>query len=166
MKAKWGSRVVLAAASASLLCACKSEQVHAEEPVAQHHRPAWSAAIPMNVPAMAACLEERETPRYVVHVEALPSGATGVTTIDAYGALENCAHHDGKVVHRESMALSPEELIGLPVFSLGAQQPVVPVGVVLEEVLSDDLVVGWLYWPRAPADAVAGAGTPDVDAEH
>ena len=102
---------------------------------------------------MAACLEGRETPRYVVHLEALPSGATGVTTIDAYGAVENCAHLDGKVVHREMNQLSPEELIGLPVFSLGAQQPIVPAGIVLEEVLSEDLVVGWLYWPPAPADA-------------
>lgn len=145
----------LLVAALGVFAACKGEQIHAAEPAqAQRYRPAWSASLPHHVDAMSQCLEGREAPRYVLYVDSLTSGATAVSTVDAYGVIENCAVADGKVVLRQPTDRSPSDLIGLPLFSLGAQQPIVASGVLLEEVVANDLVVGWLYWPPAAAESL------------
>jgi hypothetical protein len=135
-----------------------------ENPVNARMRPDWTTHLALQVDAMRACIELRESPHYVAFVDSLPSGATGVTTIDAYGAVEHCAYLDGEVVRREPTDVSGADIAeaGGVLFSLGPVMPVVPVGMVLEEVIEDDAVVGWLYWPGAP-EGTDEQGVADVE---
>ena len=132
--------------------ACARGAIPVEAPVTRRLRPDWTSQLAMQVDAMRGCVELREAPRYVVFVDSLPSGATGVTTIDAYGDIEHCAWMDGSVVRREPTQMSAADVsdAGGVFFSLGPTMPVVPEGLVLEEVVDDGAVVGWLYWPKAP----------------
>lgn len=144
-----------------MLCvgACSRGAVPVEAPVSHRVRPDWTSQLAMQIPAMAACVELRESPRYVVFLDSLPSGATAVTTIDAYGAIEHCAWMEGAVVRREPTQLSLVDVAdaGGVFFSLGPTMPVVAEGIVLEEVVEDGAVVGWLYWPRSSASREEGA---------
>ena len=148
-----------------LVGACARGAIPIEEPVKKHReRPDWTSQLGMQVDAMRACTAVLEAPRYVVFLDSLPSGATGVTTIDAYGGVEHCAYLDGEVVRREPTQLNGEEIAdaGGVLFSLGPTMPIVPAGIVLEEVVEDGAVVGWLYWPKAPA-ASAEEGADDAE---
>jgi len=156
---------LMAAAMLVACSACKRGDVEVHEPVVERYRPAWATNIPAYIAGIRACMALREAPAYVAHVEPLVVGATGVTTIDAYGQLENCAWADGKVVRREPVDATTGDLEGLPLFAVGPAQPVVGVGSVLEEVLEDEHVIGWLCWPHAsgaaPEHASGGErGTP------
>jgi hypothetical protein len=149
-----------------LVGACARGPIPVEEPTPLRLRPDWTSQLAMQDGALRACLELREAPRYVVFLDSLPSGATGVTTIDAYGAIEHCAFLDGEVVRREPTQLSGAEIAdaGGVLFSLGPVMPVVPAGIVLEEVVDDGKVLGWLYWPKAPETASeAKEGGEDVE---
>jgi hypothetical protein len=64
------------------------------------------------------------------------------------------------VVHREPAGLSPTELEGLPVFSLGPVTPIAPIGVVLEEIFEDGHTVGWLWWPSDAKHVAAADDEP------
>jgi hypothetical protein len=140
------------------VAACGRGAIPVEAPVSQRLRPDWTSQLAMQVPAMAACVELREAPRYVVFLDSLPSGATAVTTIDAYGEIEHCAWMDGAVVRREPTQLSPVDVAdaGGAFFSLGPTMPVVAEGIVLEEVVEEGAVVGWLYWPKSSASSEEG----------
>lgn len=131
------------------LAACARGAIPVESPTSQRLRPDWTSQLALQVDAMRSCIELREAPRYVVFLDSLRSGATGVTTIDAYGKVEHCAWLDGVVVRREPTRLSAADVAssGGVLFSLGPTMPVVAEGVVLEEVVEDGAVVGWLYWP-------------------
>lgn len=135
-----------------LVGACARGAIPVEAKVHQRLRPDWTSQLAMQVDAMRACIELREAPRYVVWLDSLPSGATAVTTLDAYGAVEHCAFMEGSVVRREPTQWNATDIAdaGGVLFSLGATMPVVPTGIVLEEVVDDGAVVGWLYWPKAP----------------
>lgn len=142
------NRFVMVVGIPSLLAGCaKAVQVEAVEPEEEHYRPGWVADVALHTDGARACLDGRESPRFVAHVEPLSSGAVGFTTVDAYGEVQNCAYADGKVVRRQPSPLHASELAGLPLFAEGPSQPVVPVGVKAEEVLDGDKLVGWLFWP-------------------
>lgn len=145
-----------------LLAACKEPQVHVEAPREERYRPSWTTDIALHKDAIARCLEGRETPAYVLHIEPLSTGAEGVSTVDAYGAVENCACDSGRVIRRQTMREAASEYRGLPVFAPGIAQPVVPVGVLVEEVFDGSVTLGWLFWPpSAPVEgsAVASPGS-------
>jgi len=133
-----------------VLGAC-ARSIPVEAPVTQRPRPDWTSQLALQVDAMRACTELREAPRYVLFLDPLPSGATGVTTIDAFGAVEHCAYLNGEVVRREPTQLSGTDVAeaGGVFFSLGPTMPVVAPGNVLEEVVENEAVVGWLFWPKA-----------------
>jgi hypothetical protein len=136
------------------LAACGARQAPQDTsppaPRRTRYWPAWTLTIPEHMHAIRACLETREEPRYVLFVDSLITGATGVTTINYAGAVEHCAYHDGRLVRREPAATSAADFEKLPLFSPGAAQPSAPIGSVLEEVLDDDgVVIGWLFWPNA-----------------
>lgn len=128
-------------------------------------RPEWTVAIPLHMDEVRACLEGRQPPVAVVHLQELATGDTGVTAVDGFGSLENCAARSTSAVMRGPSQFRPEDMDGLPLFVPGTDVPHVPAGVVLEEVLAldgHDAVLGWLYWPEprqaAPAaDGLAGA---------
>jgi hypothetical protein len=140
------------------LVACVRSAPAVDHPRLGRVRPNWAANLGPHVDAMQRCLELREAPRYVAFVEPLPSGATGVTTVDAYGAVEHCAIDAGEIVRREPATISELDIATArgALFALGPAQPIVPVGRVLEEVVDSGSVLGWLYWPE-PADGDAGA---------
>jgi hypothetical protein len=146
--------VVLIAALAS---ACsKPVQVEAPKSKEERYRPSWTLNLMVHLDGARACLEGREEPRFVAHVEPLATGATGYSTVDAFGEVQNCAYSDGKVLRREAAAVRAADLVGLPLFAVGPQQPVLPVGVKAEEVLDDDRVIGWLFWPDTPSASSEG----------
>lgn len=146
-----------------MLCSCsKVAQLPIEPPREERYRPSWTATIAVHVDGVRACLDGRETPCYVAHIEPLASGAVGITTVDAYGSIQHCAYSDGKVLRREQADLAMGDLTGLPLFSSGSATPVTPVGVVLEEVLHDELVLGWLYWPPSSDPSRSGSASADV----
>jgi hypothetical protein len=118
-------------------------------------RPSWVANLRPYEDAMRTCLEGREAPRYVAFLDALPSGATAVTTVDAYGAVEHCAYYEGRVVRREPAPITAVDIsaMGGALLSVGPEQPVVQVGLVLEEVVDGGRVLGWLYWPQPEGDS-------------
>lgn len=131
-------------------CAKSIQPAAAAAPTDERYRPSWTLNVGVHLLGAAACLDGREEPRFVAHVEPLATGAVGFTTVDAYGAVQNCAYADGKVLRREQAAVRGTDLVGLPLFSVGPVQPVLPVGVKLEEVLDgEDHIVGWLFWPAA-----------------
>jgi hypothetical protein len=133
------------------LAACARNTPAVEHPLPGRVRPNWAANLGPHMDAMQRCLELREAPRYVAFVDPLPSGATGVTTVDAYGSVEHCAVDAGEIVRREPATISELDIstAGGALFALGPEQPIVPVGRVLEEVLDGGSVLGWLYWPQA-----------------
>ena len=145
------NKCMVALALAALAgCAAKPLPQPTATPAPTRYRPNWIATIPMHIDAIRACLEPLEAPRYVLFVDSLITGATGVTTINYAGAVEHCAYQDGELVRREPAAPSVAAFEKLPLFSPGAVQPIVQVGSVLEEVLDDEgVVIGWLYWPNA-----------------
>lgn len=135
------------------LSACaKAVQIEAAEPIDDRYRPSWTSNLELHVDGARACLEGREEPRFVAHIEPLAT-AIGFTTVDAYGATQNCVYADGKVVRREPAGVRAVELAGLPLFAVGSAQPALPVGVKLEEVLDQEQVVGWLFWPAVSESA-------------
>lgn len=133
---------------------------HAPEPLDDAYRPGWTAAISLHLDDIRLCLEGREPPTAVVHVQALASGATGITDVDGFGQVENCAVDRGHVVIREPTLLEPADLDGLPLFSLGPSQPVVGFGVLLEQVTEKETLLGWLYWPRGDGKETTTAEAP------
>lgn len=148
----WNRAVLVMVVSFAGACA-KAVQVEATEPQEERYRPSWTLNVPVHLDGACACLEGREEPRFVAHIEPLSSGAVGYTTVDAFGAVQHCAYAGGKVVRREQAAVRGAELVGLPLLSVGAVQPVLSVGVKLEEVLDGDDVIGWLFWPPASNSA-------------
>jgi len=121
------------------------------EPTSDQYRPDWTAAVSLHISEIRACLADRQEPVAVVHLQDLATGATGVTAVDGFGALENCAAKDSAVLLRGPSAFRSEDLAGLPLFALGPGVPRVATGVVLEEVTAneeEDVVLGWLYWPH------------------
>jgi hypothetical protein len=128
-----------------------------------HVRPSWADLLTQHVDAMTACLELREAPRYVVFVEPLTSGASGVTTVDAFDAIEHCAYLDGRVVRRQPAEFRLRDVSEAQeaLFSLGSAQPIVPAGATTEEVLERGQPFGWLYWPE-PSAAGATVGAEEV----
>lgn len=125
-----------------------------------HVRPSWADLLTQHVDAISACLELREAPRYVVFVEPLPSGASGITTVDAFDAIEHCAYLDGHVVRRQPAEFRLRDVSEArgALFSLGATQPIVPAGATTEEVLERGQPFGWLYWPKAAETSAGGEG--------
>lgn len=113
-------------------------------------RPQWASNLAAQTDAIHACLREREAPRYVVFVEPLKSGATGITTIDAYDAIEYCAYLDGRIVWREPAEFTLRDVSAVrgALFSPGDDAPRVPGGQRIEELLERGQRVGWLYWPE------------------
>jgi hypothetical protein len=155
------SRQAVAVFALVAMVACAAKQVPQETsaPRPTRYRPTWTAMIPQHIDAIQTCLEPREAPRYVLFVDSLITGATGVTTINYAGAVEHCAYHDGRLVRREPAAPTAADFEKLPLFSPGATQPSAPIGSVLEEVLDEDgVVVGWLFWPHAIDLSEATAG--------
>jgi hypothetical protein len=146
--------------------ACTRGSVPVETVVNQRLRPDWTSQLAMQVDAMRGCVELRESPRYVVFLDSLPSGATGVTTIDAYGAIEHCAWLQGAVVRREPTQWSAADIAeaGGVLFSVGPTMPVIPEGNVIEEVIDDGAVVGWLYWPGSAAQSEEPKGAAEKGA--
>ena len=131
-------------------CAAKPLPSPAAPSAPTRYRPNWIATIAMHTDAIRACLEPREAPRYVLFIDSLITGATGVTTINYAGAVEHCAYKDGELVRREPAAPSVAAFEKLPLFSPGVTKPFDLVGSVLEEVFDDEGVrIGWLYWPNA-----------------
>lgn len=125
------------------------------EPRDERFVPDWTAAIPLHIDALQACLADRQGPLAVAHLQELITGASGVTAVDGLGHLENCVATGSKVIMRKGSAFRPEDLRGLPLFSLGKDLPRVESGVVLEEVVAngaEGTVLGWLYWPTGPLD--------------
>jgi accessory colonization factor AcfC len=131
-------------------CAAPLKQVEPppSEPIPEHYHPAWTSAVSVYVDAISACLDQRQSPSAVVHVEALAKKGTGVTVVDGYGVLEDCIFRGGQVERSDPAMLAPEALVGLPLFALGSEEPVLELQIPREEVLQDDAVIGWLYWPR------------------
>jgi hypothetical protein len=118
-------------------------------PVASRVRPSWVAGLSMHREAIAQCLEHREAPRYVAFVDPLPSGAVGVSTVDAFGSVEHCAVFEGRIVRREPAAMSAVDIAdaGGALLSVGVRPPLVGTGRVSEEVLEQGATIGWLFWP-------------------
>lgn len=144
-----------------LACASCAKPIPVQKPeAATRVRPSWTDQVTQHVDAISACLERREAPRYVVFIEPLPSGAAGVTTIDAYEAVEHCAYLDGRIVRRQPVELGVRDIgeAGGVLLSLGPTQPVVPHGQVLEEVLERGKLIGWMFWPEASSPAASTTG--------
>jgi hypothetical protein len=153
----WGAVGLLCAACARKL----PEAEHA--PTGLHMRPTWVSSVGVHADAMRVCLAPLEAPSYVAFVDALSDGVTGVSTVDAYGAVQHCAVRDGRVVRREPAPLSARDIsrAGGALLSIGVVPPIVPSGIVLEEVLDDGRTLGWLYWPSsddAESDELAVSG--------
>ena len=139
---------------AVLAIACHSPEGRALSPLAvlaepdEVYRPDWTAGIQVHAAEIRACLRGRQAPALVVHVQALPvSGATGVTDVDGFGAVEHCSAQGSRVLLRQPAKLRPEHFAGLPAFVLGVARPAVGPGVPLEEIVDEQELVGWLYWP-------------------
>lgn len=141
----WAWAIVMVGCGGGTPMVVKSPEVESKP------RPNWSANLGPYVDAMSACLEGREEPRGVAFVEPLTSGASGISTVDAYGSIENCAFQDGKVVWREqtTMHLGDVAEAGGAVFSLGARPPGGENGRLMVEVLNEGSTLGWMYWPAA-----------------
>jgi hypothetical protein len=75
--------------------------------------------------------------------------------VDGFGAVENCSARGRRVLFRRpaSGGLGPQAFAGMPTFVLGGNRPVVPSGVLLEEIVRDQRVFGWLYWRSQSVDA-------------
>jgi hypothetical protein len=109
------------------------------------YRPGWTAGLSMQIEEILACTNEQEPPVQVLDVQLLAGGATGVMVADGRGQVERCAVQQGSVLVREPATLAPTDLQGRPMFAPGRSLPSVPVGILLEEVTSDqDEVLGWL----------------------
>ncbi|MDB4986292.1 MAG: hypothetical protein JWN04_1470 [Myxococcaceae bacterium] len=118
------------------------------------YRPAWTAGIQVHAAEIRACLRGRQPPTLVVHVQSLAvSGATGVTAIDGFGTVEHCSAEGSRVLLREPAKLQPADFAGLPAFVLGSARPAVEGGKPLEEIVDDQQVVGWLYWPSFTSES-------------
>ena len=128
------------------------------------YRPGWTGSLPLIIDGVRTCVEGRLPPTLVLNVSSRPSGATGVITVDGVGATERCAAADGRVVHREPIALRPEMFEGFPVFVVGAETPTVDDHVLLEEVHAGEELIGWLFWP--PAGSVRTLPSRAVEDEH
>jgi hypothetical protein len=123
-------------------------------------RPGWAEQLTPHVDAIAACLDLREPPRYVVFLDPLPSGASGVTTVDAFGAIEHCAYLDGRIARRQpaDFAITEVGAVGGALFSLGPTRPILPADEALEEVVDHGRLLGWLFWPTGDERADQAAG--------
>jgi hypothetical protein len=112
------------------------------------YRPDWTAGIPEQMDAIRACVLGRQPPVLIVHIESLPkSRTTGITSVDGFGAVENCKAQASRILKRWPKSLRPEDFVGVPVFSLDTDRPSVAVGTVVEEVVHRGDLLGWLYWP-------------------
>jgi len=139
---------VLAGLLSLMGCADKAPAFRPPARVEARHRPPWLRSIAVDLDHMVRCLEGRESPSYVLLVYHDPSRVVGMTTVDAYGALEHCVVDKGRVALRVPTDDRPEDYEGLPLFSLGERRPEFAEANVLEEVISEGHVLGWLYWPR------------------
>lgn len=101
-----------------------------------------------------------QVPTAVVHVRSLArSRATGVTWVDGFGAVEHCSAEGGVVRMRQPARARLEDFAGLPRFVLADQQePSLRTGQLLEEIVQEDQVLGWLYWEPASG--------PSKEADH
>lgn len=133
-------------------CAHKAPAFRPPTRVEARHRPSWIRSIPVDLDYIVRCLDGREAPSYVLLVYHDPSRRVGMTTVDAYGALEHCVIDGGRVALRVPTDEVPEDYQGLPLFSLGEKRPEFAEANVLEEVISEGSVLGWLYWPRSTAN--------------
>ena len=144
-------------AIAALLFGCHgsaSHTVRTYRPEAQSNnelvRAGWTAAVEPYLAELRACTRGAESPKRIVHVESLAqSRAVGVTWVDGLGVTEHCTARGSKVVLRRRADVPEAALLALPMLTLGSERPSVPLGTVVEEVLSDGRTVGWLHWlPR------------------
>ena len=152
-KARWRRAVPLV----TLLLGCGSAEVRSAQDVLPQaddlhvtqdvYRPAWTAGIQVHAAEIRVCVQGRQPPVLVVHVEALVSGATGVTAVDGFGAVEHCKADGGRVLRRWPANHGPEIFVGSPAFVLGAARPSVGAAVPLEEIVDEQASLGWLYWP-------------------
>lgn len=145
------SRAGQVAALYAVLSGCAAHEpppAHAPRSlVAARHRPRWVQTVAADVDAMVRCLEGREGPAYVLYVHHTVDRLTAMTTTDAYGALEHCVVGDGTVFVRKPALEHLTDFSELPLFSLGGTPPAVPPMTVLEEIVSEGTVIGWVHWP-------------------
>jgi hypothetical protein len=113
----------------------------------EHPRPAWVGGLAARVHDIRACLVGKLPPSGVVYVaSSLPSGVTGVTSIDGLGDTEHCAARSGEVFFREPGSKRVSDLPGAAVFTPGPSRPIVPELSLVEAVLDGERTVGFLYW--------------------
>lgn len=161
-------RACMAMALASVLACSSSVAPRMRRPPgapkpAALYRPAWIAAIAVDVDVIARCLEGRESPSFVVHVHHTVDAVTVVTTVDAGVALEACAVEEGRVLLREPSAEHLADFDGQPLFSLGPRKPRLSTGARVQEVVRDETVIGWLCWPESAKGRARAYAPPRAD---
>jgi hypothetical protein len=133
------------------------------------HRPPWLSWITTADKQISLCLEGREAPAYVLLVYRGASGLTVVSTVDAFRAIEHCGVDGSRVVLRQPARQQLSAYDGMPLFSLGPARPHVSATTPMEEVVSEQRVLGWVHWPPSspePATTVAAhTGDPESDVE-